>query len=271
MKNQDIGQFAAAGGRKIHYRLLHPEWLGPEKPLLVFLHEGLGSIGQWKDFPALLSKAARCPALVYDRYGYGLSEQLSDGFSPRFLHDEAGQGLTDLLDALGLSSQRLLPVGHSDGGSIALLFAALHPEKTAGVICEAAHVLVEPATRSGLSHVLAEFARPKFRELLGKYHGERTEGLVRAWVGNWLSEEARDWNITGYLPQITCPVLAIQGTEDHFGTYAQLEAIRSGVAGSVELLFLEGCGHVPHKEAKEAVLGAMVQFTGSLSGNKPPY
>jgi pimeloyl-ACP methyl ester carboxylesterase len=253
-------RFIEVRGRQIHYDIIHPSWLIHDTPLLVFLHEGLGSIGQWKDFPTLLSSATKCPALVYDRYGYGKSESLTEPRYARFLHDEALLSLPELLAKLGLGERKQIIVGHSDGGSIALIYASEFISHVAGVIVEAAHVLVEEATLQGLIFVSNEFKSQRFRELLGKYHGDKLPYLVESWIDNWMSPASIDWNIEGYLPAITCPVLAIQGTEDHFGSYAQLDSIQRKTAGHTEIMYIDGCGHIPHKQEKELVLKRMSEF-----------
>lgn len=253
-------QFTTVSGRSIHYVLLHKLWLKEGRPLLVFLHEGLGSIKQWKDFPNLLADRVHCPALLYDRYGYGLSEQRKEPVYSRFLHDEAIVALPELFTNLGLESHPKFLVGHSDGGTVALVHAGAHPNDLLGVISEAAHVLVEEATLNGILQVQQDFGKGKMRELLKRYHGDRTDRLVTGWVNNWLSEESRNWNVEEFLPRIQCPVLAIQGDLDHFGSYAQLEAIRMKTKSPAEILFIEGCGHIPHKQAREQVLEAMSNF-----------
>lgn len=255
-----VHHFAEVGGHSIHYALIHRQWIKQGVPVLVFLHEGLGSIRQWKSFPATLCERVKLPALLYDRYGYGLSDERKEPFYPAFLHDEAIHALPALYKAVGITAQPKILIGHSDGGTIALIHAATHPEGILGVISEAAHVLVEPATVNGLLQVQEEYGLGKMRELLTRYHGERTDALVAGWIANWLSDGARDWNVEGYLPEIACPVLAIQGSEDHFGTVAQLASIQQRTKGKSTLLHIPGCGHIPHKQAEEEVTEAMAEF-----------
>jgi pimeloyl-ACP methyl ester carboxylesterase len=252
--------FITLSGHSIHYAFLHKQWLKKGTPLLVFLHEGLGSIRQWKEFPALLAERTNCPALLYDRYGYGLSDARKGTIHTGFLHDEAIRSLPELFWRLELTDHPKILIGHSDGGTIALIHAGAQPDNILGVISEAAHVLVEEATLNGILQVREEFGKPRMRELLQRYHGERTDTLVMSWVNNWLSAESRQWNAEEFLPKIRCPVLAIQGDQDHFGSYGQLESIRKKTNGRSEILYLHGCGHIPHQQAKEQVLEAMEAF-----------
>jgi pimeloyl-ACP methyl ester carboxylesterase len=253
-------QFVTVQARRIHYAFLNKQWMAEQKPLLVFLHEGLGSIRQWKDFPSLLSEQVHCPALLYDRYGYGLSEELHEPRYVRFLHDEAIKSLPDLFGQLQIVTYPKIIIGHSDGGTIALIHAGTHPESLLGVIVEAPHVLVEEATLGGILEVRHDFEHGKLRELLRKYHHEKTEYLVTSWVENWLSGESRTWNVEEYLPMIKCPVLAIQGDMDHFGSVAQLESIERNTKTNTRVLYIAGCGHIPHQQARETVTEAMAGF-----------
>ena len=254
-------------GKKIHYEFIYPWKIAEEGRLLVFLHEGLGSIKQWKDFPSLLCEATGLPALIYDRYGHGQSETLREPRYPRFLHDEALVWLPKLFGKLGLEQVRKILVGHSDGGSIALIYAAEHGKHLDGMIVEAAHVLIEPLTVGGIQQVAKEFTQGKGRELLQRYHGEKTDFLVKSWTENWMSIEAGNWSIEEYLPMITCPVLAVQGEDDHFGTMAQLNSISGNISGPVEVFLVPGCGHIPHQQAKDKVLKKMAGFIKGLSSS----
>lgn len=262
--SQPKPHFTTVAGRRIHYAFLHKHWIKEGKPLLVFLHEGLGSIRQWKDFPALLSERTHCTALLYDRYGYGLSDERKEPVYTKFLHDEAIRALPELFWKLEITDHPKVLVGHSDGATIALIHAGASPDHILGVISEAAHVLVEPATLNGILQVREEFAKGRMRELLKRYHGDRTDNLVNSWTTNWLSEKSLKWNVEEYLPKIVCPVLAIQGDQDHFGSYAQLESIRKKTTGKAEILWLSGCGHVPHLQEKGQVLEAMAAFINHI-------
>lgn len=225
---------------------------------LIFLHEGLGSIAQWRDFPLAVSLATGLPAVVYERAGHGNAAPPDGPRSVNYLHEEALRSLPEVLRQLQIDDAFL--VGHSDGGSIALIFAALRPEKVRGVITEAAHVFVEEVTLAGIREAVRIYASTDLPDRLSKYHGSNVETVFRGWSDTWLSPAFRNWNIEACLHGIRCPVLAIQGCDDAYGTPAQVEAIVRGVSGPAESLILPGCGHVPHQEAREKVLEEMTRF-----------
>jgi pimeloyl-ACP methyl ester carboxylesterase len=225
---------------------------------LIFLHEGLGCISQWRDFPLAVSLATRLPAVIYERRGYGNADPLDAPRSARYLHEEALQSLPEVLRQLQIDDAIL--IGHSDGGSIALIFAAVWPEKVRGIITEAAHVFVEEVTLAGIREAVRIYTSTDLPDRLSRHHGSNTETAFRGWSDTWLSPAFRDWNIEEYLPGVRCPVLAIQGRDDEYGTSAQIEAIVSGVSGPAEPLIVADCGHVPHLQARERVLAEMTRF-----------
>lgn len=232
------------------------------KPALVFLHEGFGSIGQWGDFPAALSMATGCPALLYDRYGYGNSDPLSAPLSLRYMHEEALDCLPQVLKQCSIDDPLL--VGHSDGASIALIFAGVHADMVGGVISEAAHVFIEDITVEGIRDAVKSFDTGSLREQLARYHGENTEMMFRSWTDLWLSPGSKEWNIEEYLHGITCPVLAIQGVDDEYGTASQIDSIAKRVSGPVESMLIPKCAHAPHHQAREEVFSAMKGFITRL-------
>ena len=241
-----------AGGRR-----LNAVWLGPgpdEAPTLVFLHEGLGSIGQWQDFPAALAAANGCGALVYDRYGYGGSEPLPPPYRREldFMHKEGRCALPEVLDRTGVKEAVL--IGHSDGASIALLAASTPDLRIRGVVSEAAHVFVEAASIESIEAAVAAYRTGDLRERLARYHGNTVDSAFRGWANAWLDPDFEAFHIEGYLRAVTCPVLALQGSEDAYGTPAQLEAIAAAVSGPVRTMLLPDCGHSLHKDAREAVM-----------------
>lgn len=256
------GQYITANNKKIHYTWVNQQYLEEGKPLIIFLHDALGSIGQWKDFPQVLTDKLQLPALVYDRYGHGKSEQLAEKRTPDYLHDEALQFLPDILKGLGINNPLIL-LGHSDGGAIALLYASHFTDRVIGVICEAGHVFVEEEMRVGISKSAGLFDS-KLKDLFWKYHGENTKSIFFAWVDIWLSEEFADWNIEGCLPNITAPVLAIQGEDDEFGHLQQPKPIASQVGGPSQELWVKNCGHIPHHQQRKLVLAEMVKFIEGL-------
>lgn len=240
---------------------------GETAPPLVFLHEGLGSIGQWRDFPESLCAATGRHGFVYDRLGHGGSDPLTGPRTVRYLHDEALETLPLVLDALGL--ERSVLIGHSDGGTIALLFAAEHPERVGAVITEAAHVFVEEETVRGIREAVELYRTTDLRQRLARYHGEKTDTVFSGWAETWLSAEFREWNVESFLPRVACPLLVIQGAGDRYGTPAQVEAIVRQAAGPAEAFLVPDCGHVPHQEARERILPAMARFVASLEGGGP--
>ncbi len=237
------------------------------RPTLVFLHEALGNIALWRDFPVALCAATGCPGLVYDRLGFGTSDDTPAERGADYLHWDGEVLLPGLLAALDIRTT--IPVGHSDGGTIALLFAAARPDLALAVITEAAHVFVEADTVAGIRAAEAAYATGTLKERLARYHGARTESVFRAWADTWQAPWFQAWDITGELSEVTCPVLALQGSEDRYGTRAQLDAIAAGVRGPVTVREIPGCGHVPHHQARRAVLAEMVEFVTDVSGVAP--
>ncbi len=245
------------------YRLHYQRIDGPSnRPCLVFLHEGLGSIAQWQDFPLQLCARTGCPGLVYDRLGYGQSSQLLRPRTIHYLHEYGLFELPRVVEAL-LPDQPFLLVGHSDGGSISLIFAAEQPSHLLGIITEAAHVFVEEVTIAGIRKAEAAFALGRLTGL-ARYHGDKTEELFTAWSGTWLSRWFAAWNIEYLLPSVKVPLLVLQGNEDQYGTPAQVEAIVGKSGGKVTPLLLEACGHAPHLEFLELTLEHMSSFVNRV-------
>ncbi len=249
-----------AAGRSLNY-----EWIGSEgrKPALVFLHEGLGSIPQWRNFPAKVARATGCRALVYDRYGYGQSEVLKEERrNVSFMHDEALGALPSVLSNLGIENPIL--VGHSDGASIALIYAgAGHAAR--GVAAMAPHVFIEPICLSSIAKAKRTFETTDLPAKLGRYHRDARKTFY-GWADVWLDPEFERWDIREeYLPKVRCPVLAIQGHDDEYGTMAQLDEIERRVAGRCELVKLADCGHSPFRDQPEKTLSALVSFIEKLA------
>lgn len=246
-----------AGGRRLAVQQLRPE-RSNAGPTLVFLHEGLGCIAMWKEFPAALCARLGLEGVAYDRWGHGLSEPLDRPRRVRYLHEEALIVLPELLTELRIA--RPILIGHSDGGSIALLYAAAFPQAPAAVVTEAAHVFVEEVTLAGIRATVAAYATGKLAPRLARHHGDKTDRLFRAWAERWLSPEFRDWNIEAELPKIACPTLVLQGEDDEYGTPAQVTAIVERLAGPAEGVLLPDCGHVPHHQARAEVLELVARF-----------
>lgn len=225
-------------------------------PVLVFLHEGLGSVEKWKDFPEKLCKRLGLNGILYDREGYGRSSRTSIKRPLDYLEREALDVLPKFLEQCNITKPILF--GHSDGGTIALIYAAHHP--TLALIAEAAHIKVETATLNGIEQALQEPARSQLSGKLNRYHGDKTDELLCAWGRIWLSKAFRSWNIEALLPQITCPSLVIQGEKDEYASVRHLHDIVKGIGSHATSLLIKGVGHVPHRNSEEEVLKASANF-----------
>jgi pimeloyl-ACP methyl ester carboxylesterase len=231
----------------------------PGGPTLVFLHEGLGSVAQWRDFPERLAAACGLSAFVYSRANYGRSSATAPLPRPvRYMHDEALL-LPEVLRVAGIDDPIL--IGHSDGASISILYAADHPVR--GMVLEAPHVFGEEVGFASIARAKEAYESGGLRERLAKYH-QNVDAAFYGWNGPWLDPGFRQWNLTDRLPRIAAPLLVVQGLADEYGTTAQVDAIRAGAAGKVDALLLEGCGHAPHKEKPEETLAAMQAFVRSV-------
>ncbi|GAB4392972.1 MAG: alpha/beta hydrolase [Kiloniellaceae bacterium] len=229
-----------------------------EGPTLVFLHEALGSIGQWKGVPEELAALTGLPALVYERQGHGRSSPLT---LPRFngyLRREAEAVLPTLLAAEGITQPVL--IGHSDGATIALLYAAAYPERAAACVALAPHIMVEEVTLAGIRAAADDPGAGEIRRRLARYHGDQTETLWRAWTETWLRPGFDGCEMRADLGRLACPILAIQGAEDAYGGDDQINLIAERARGPVETLFLPGCGHQPHLEQRQGLLAAATAF-----------
>jgi pimeloyl-ACP methyl ester carboxylesterase len=253
---QCLTNLIAVQGHRIEY-----QWIdGPKSdaPVIVFLHEGLGSLAMWKDFPAHCAHAAGLRALVYSRYGYGQSDPLKEPRRPDFMHDEALKVLPELLDRLGI--ERPVLFGHSDGASIALIHAASNPVR--GVIALAPHVMVEDVAVMSIRAAKEAYQTTDLRAKLARYHAD-PDSAFWGWNNIWLDPEFRKWCIEDLLGSIECPVLAVQGFNDEYGTMEQIERIVRKVR-AVEVLKLENCRHSPHRDQPDAVIEAGVRFLRRL-------
>lgn len=232
----------------------------PNAPELVFLHEGLGSVSHWKDFPARVSEATGCPVTVYSRYGSGNSALLTEARPVRYMHDEALAVLPDLLAQLQIENPIL--IGHSDGASIAIIHAGAH-DHVRGLVLLAPHVFVEDLSVASIAEAKVQFETTNLPEKLARHHRDAAKTFW-GWNQIWLHPEFRAWNIEEYLPRIACPVLVIQGVDDQYGTMAQMEAIERQAAGKVQVRALENCRHSPQRDQPEEVLEAIRQFVSQI-------
>jgi pimeloyl-ACP methyl ester carboxylesterase len=228
-----------------------------DAPTLVFLHEGLGSLALWRDFPAKLAARTGCASLVYSRRGYGKSDRLAAPRKPGYMHDEALLVLPALLRELGIANPIL--IGHSDGASIALIHAGSGRWPVRALVLEAPHVFVEDVTVASIEQAKVAYGTTDLGERLARYHDEPDHAFW-GWNDIWLDPDFRAWNIEASLPGVRCPVLAIQGADDEYGSLAQLDAVERGVSGPFERLVLASCKHSPHRDQEAAVLEAMARF-----------
>ena len=249
-----------AAGHRLEYAFIGEG--APGAPVLVFLHEGLGSIRQWRDFPARLAQAAGCRGLVFDRYRYGQSDVLEEPRrTVRFMHQEALSAFPEFLKELDVEKPIL--IGHSDGSSISLIHAgAGHAVR--GVVAIAPHVFIEPVCLSSIRNAAKTFEETHLAARLGRYHRDSRKTFY-GWADVWLDPDFVSWDIRDdFLPRITCPVLAIQGHDDIYGTMRQLDNIAHQVKGPCALLKLENCGHAPFREQPEKTLQAVTRFIKGL-------
>lgn len=251
--------FVSAGGHTLEYIEFPARQAA--RPSLVFLHEGLGSVAMWRGFPAQLALATGCRSIVYSRYSYGQSDLLSAPHATDYMHREARQALPDLLAALNIDKPVLL--GHSDGGSIALIHAG-SGFPVSGLILMAPHCFVEDISIASIAAAKQAAENTDLLQRLARYHRD-ARSTFYGWNDIWLHPDFRTWNIEDVLPSIDCPILAIQGLDDEYGTIAQIEAIARGATqADVELLTLADCRHSPHKDQPDAVIAAVLRFLDAL-------
>jgi len=253
---------------RIADKQLEYEWHGPgpeAAPTLVFLHEGLGCVTMWRDFPRRLAEAVGCGILVFSRAGYGNSDPVPLPRPVTFMHEEALVVLPQVLDAFAIREAIL--VGHSDGGSIALIQAGWTRDvRVRGLILEAPHVFVEEAGLESIRSIGEEYRAGRLRQALARHHGKNGDQTFWGWHDVWLNPEFRSWNIEEYLPQIDVPVLLIQGVDDRYGTPEQVRKIEAGCEGPVRTVMLAECGHTPHLEQPADTLESMKEFVSEVFG-----
>lgn len=256
--------FLSIRGQRIEYASWPPgpPEGGPHDPAaILLLHEGLGSVAAWRSFPADLAAHTGRRVIAYSRRGYGASAPIALPRAVRFMHDEAIDELPLLLDALELERPVLL--GHSDGGSIALIAAAHYPERIGALVLEAPHVFVEDVSIASIARIKTVYETTDLRARLARFHDD-VDMAFRGWNDIWLDPAFRAWNIEALLPRVHCPTLVIQGDADEYGTLAQVDAITRQVAGRVETHIVPGCGHVPHHFHRDSVLGEIDRFLKTL-------
>lgn len=248
----------AVGGRRLECRTIGDP--GSHFPSLVFLHEGLGSVSDWRDFPDRICADTGLPGVVYSRLGYGRSDPVRESRTARFMHDEAIDVLPELLRALHI--ERPILIGHSDGASIALIHAGTFSEADTAVVVLAPHLFVEPVCTDAIAEVARRYEAPGLRERLARHHDD-VDGAFRYWTEVWLSDAFASWTIEKEVAAVRCPILAIQGEDDQYGTMRQLDRIAE-LQPTAQLLKLPDCGHRLHRDCPEEVAAAVAAFCGSI-------
>lgn len=254
-------RFVQVRGHRIEVQEVVPVQSVTHSTPIVMLHEGLGSVSMWRDFPQLVANATGSRVIVYSRHGYGQSSPITAPRGVGYMHDEALLTLPELLDQLGV--QRPMLLGHSDGASIALIHAGGTTRALAGVVVMAPHIMVEDISVRSIAAAKVAYDTTDLRQRLARYHAD-VDSAFRGWNDIWLHPDFRAWNIEEHLPRIPCPVLAIQGENDEYGTMEQINRI-GRLTPQSQLLKLPRCGHSPHKDQPEAVLAAVKQFVETLN------
>jgi pimeloyl-ACP methyl ester carboxylesterase len=252
--------FIEAAGQRLEAR-----WLdgAADKSVILMLHEGLGSVSLWRDFPDQVAQRTGSPVLVWSRAGYGKSDAINLPRPLTYMHDEAIEMLPHIVAQLGGRPHVLL--GHSDGASIALIHAGNCPQPgLKGLVLMAPHVFVEDISIAGIEAAREAWEHGGLRERLARHHGPNVDCAFLGWNGAWLDPGFRSWNIEGFLPAIKVPCLLIQGRDDEYGTLAQVDAIARQVSGPAATCILDACGHAPQKDQTAAVLDAIAKFLTEL-------
>ena len=253
--------FLVAAGRRLEY-----SWTPPSQanlPTLVLLHEGLGCVAMWREFPRRLAELTGAGVFTYSRAGYGSSQAAELPRPVRYMHDEALEVLPQLLGLAGI--RRNVLIGHSDGASIALIYTGGAARgDVQGLVAMAPHVFNEQLCIDSIQAAKTAYATTDLRERLARYHGAQVDDAFRGWNDVWLQEGFRHWNIEQYLDAIEVPVLLLQGDQDQFGTPRQLEAIERRVGGPCHVTLLPQCAHSPHRDQPQATLQAIVAFIAAL-------
>ena len=258
LRSAESGFLTAAGGR-----IEYARWAAakPGDPAVVLLHEGLGCVGTWQDWPAVLARATGREVFAYSRFGYGASSPAALPRPLDFMAREAYGILPRVLEAAGIAEPIL--VGHSDGGTIALLCAAAGEVPLRGVVSLAAHAFNEPRCIEGIEAAREAFHLGPLRARLARHHGERTDDAFRGWCNAWLDPAFAHWSIEEELAGIRTPLLVVQGRNDPYGTLRQVEAIAGRTSGPCETLVLDDCGHSPHRDRARATTEAIVRFAAN--------
>ncbi len=224
---------------------------------LVLLHDSLGCVDLWRDLPARLCEATGRPVVAYDRLGFGRSDAHGGTLPLDFIADEARDAFPLVLQQLGID--RFAVLGHSVGGGMAVNCAAVHGERCEALVTLSAQAFVEDLTVQGLRAAREQFAQPAQVARLARYHGDKAAWVLEAWLGTWLNPAFASWSLDAVLPRVTCPVLALHGADDEFGSPQHPQRITRLAGGSARMVLMARTGHVPHREQPDAVLAAVAQ------------
>jgi len=246
------------GGSLYAKRWRMPMGDAAQKAPMILLHDSLGCVALWRDFPQALALATGRSVIAYDRLGFGQSSPHPGALSPRFIVDEARGDFAQVLAQL--SVDRFVALGHSAGGGMAIAIAGVWSDRCCALITESAQTFVEARTLQGIRAAKLAFAGPEQLLRLKKYHGQKAQWVLDAWVNTWLSPAFASWNLDAEIPRIQCPVLAIHGLEDAYGSVAHPQKIATLAIVPVTLECIPACGHVPHREHSETTLNAIAQF-----------
>jgi pimeloyl-ACP methyl ester carboxylesterase len=252
--------FLDIGGQKLEYRMIGPR---PDAvPTLVLLHEGLGCVGLWNDFPERLQQATGCGVFVYSRGGYGQSSPVKVPRPLSYMHDEARETLPRLLDAIGF--KRGLLIGHSDGASIAAIYAGSHQDhRVGGLVLMAPHFFTEDVGIASIENARKAYETGDLRQRLSRWHAD-VDNAFKGWNDAWLDPDFRNWDITEFLAYIRVPILVVQGEDDQYGTVKQIEAAERECSCPVEVALLKCARHSPQRDAPEATLHAISDFVARV-------
>ncbi|HEX3859793.1 MAG TPA: alpha/beta hydrolase [Pseudolabrys sp.] len=252
--------FLDIGSQRLEYRMIGPR--PGDAPTIVMLHEGLGCVGLWGDFPDRLAAAAGTGVFVYSRAGYGQSSPVTLPRPLTYMHDEARETLPALLDAIGF--QRGVLFGHSDGASIAAIYAGTHQDHRAnGLVLMAPHFFTEDMGIAAIVEARKAYDSGDLRARLSRWHAD-VDNAFKGWNGAWLDPDFRKWDITEQLAYIRVPILIVQGEDDQYGTVRQIEAAEQECYCPVDVALLPKARHSPQRDAPEAVLKAVSEFTGRV-------
>ncbi len=255
-----MDRYISINNSKIFVKYIHVKE-STDSPLLVFLHDALGCVASWRDFPSIICQRTGLNGLVYDRLGYGKSSPTKSNRSPGYLEKEALEVLPEVLKILSID--KVILVGHSDGGSMALINAG-HCNNVQALVSIAAHIKVEDITIKGVAKAAPNLLKGSQLDKLNEYHHGKAAKLVNDWQEIWLSNDFRNWNISGTLSNIHCPALIIQGSEDEYATKYHAAEIVKGIGLNAELRMIKEAGHFPHKDAREEVVQLITDFISKL-------